>query len=76
MVLADLDAEVVKVEEPGAGDEPGRFGPFQNGVSTDFFSINRGKKGLSLNLKAEEVLAQWRHLAPEDVARLRAEGVV
>lgn len=53
MVLADLGAEVVKVEEPGVGDESRRFGPFQNGVSTYFFSINRGKKGLTLNLKAE-----------------------
>ena len=53
MVLADLGAEVVKVEEPGVGDESRRIGPFQNGVSTYFFSINRGKKGLTLNLKAE-----------------------
>jgi len=53
MVLADLGAEVVKVEEPGVGDESRRFGPFQNGVSTYFASINRGKKGFTLNLKAE-----------------------
>ena len=53
MLLADLGAEVVKVEEPGVGDESRRIGPFQNGVSTYFVSINRGKKGLTLNLKAE-----------------------
>jgi CoA:oxalate CoA-transferase len=53
MVLADLGAEVVKVEEPGVGDESRRFGPFLNGVSTYFASINRGKKGFTLNLKAE-----------------------
>ncbi len=53
MLLADLGAEVVKVEEPGVGDESRRIGPFQNGVSTYFASINRGKKGLTLNLKAE-----------------------
>jgi CoA:oxalate CoA-transferase len=54
MLLADLGAEVVKVEEPGVGDEARRIGPFLDGVSTYFVSINRGKKGLTLNLKAEE----------------------
>ncbi len=53
MLLSDLGAEVVKVEEPGVGDEARRIGPFLNGVSTYFISINRGKKGLTLNLKAE-----------------------
>lgn len=51
MLLADLGAEVVKVEEPGVGDEARRIGPFLKGVSTYFISINRGKKGLTLNLK-------------------------
>ena len=53
MLLADMGAEVVKVEEPGVGDEARRIGPFLNGVSTYFISINRGKKGLTLDLKAE-----------------------
>lgn len=53
MLLADLGAEVVKVEEPGVGDESRRIGPFANGVSTYFISINRGKKGLTLNLKSQ-----------------------
>lgn len=53
MLLADLGAEVVKVEEPGVGDEARRIGPFADGVSSYFVSINRGKKGLTLNLKAE-----------------------
>lgn len=53
MLLSDLGAEVVKVEEPGVGDEARRVGPFIDGVSTYFVSINRGKKGLTLNLKAE-----------------------
>ncbi len=53
MLLADLGAEVVKVEEPGVGDEARRIGPFQQEVSTYFVSINRGKRGLTLNLKAE-----------------------
>ncbi len=53
MLLSDLGAEVVKLEEPGVGDEARRIGPFKNGVSAYFISINRGKKGLTLNLKAE-----------------------
>ena len=53
MLLADLGAEVVKVEEPGVGDEARRVGPFLDGVSAYFVSINRGKKGLTLNLKIE-----------------------
>jgi len=53
MLLADLGAEVVKVEEPGVGDEARRVGPFLDGVSAYFVSINRGKKGLTLNLKVE-----------------------
>ncbi|HYL82547.1 MAG TPA: CaiB/BaiF CoA-transferase family protein [Candidatus Acidoferrum sp.] len=53
MLLADLGAEVVKLEEPGVGDETRPIGPFLNGVSTYFISINRGKKGLTLNLKSE-----------------------
>ncbi len=53
MVLADLGAEVVKVEEPGVGDEARRIGPFLDGVSAYFVSINRGKKSLTLNLKTE-----------------------
>ena len=52
-VLADLGAEVVKIEEPGVGDEARRFSPFLHGVSTYFVSVNRGKKSIELNLKAE-----------------------
>ena len=53
MLLADLGAEVVKIEEPGVGDEARRFSPFLHGVSTYFVSVNRGKKSIELNLKAE-----------------------
>ena len=52
MVLADLGAEVVKIERPGGGDDARAFGPFRNGVSAYFASVNRGKKSLTLDLKA------------------------
>ncbi len=51
MVLADLGAEVVKIEEPTSGDEARGVGPFVDGVSAYFISINRGKKSVALNIK-------------------------
>jgi len=54
MILADLGAEVIKVEQPSSGDEARSFGPFKNGVSAYFMSINRGKKSVTLNLREEE----------------------
>jgi CoA:oxalate CoA-transferase len=54
MILSDLGAEVVKVEMPGTGDDSRAFGPFKNGKSLYFLSINREKKSISLNLKSEK----------------------
>jgi CoA:oxalate CoA-transferase len=51
MILADLGAEVIKVEKPGIGDDARGFGPFLNGISVYFMSVNRGKKGISVDLK-------------------------
>ena len=54
MVLADLGAEVVKVEMPGKGDDSRAFGPYVGDESAYFMSINRNKKSITLNLKTEE----------------------
>ncbi len=51
MILADLGAEVIKIEQPGQGDEARGVGPFKNGVSAYFTSINRGKRSVTLDLK-------------------------
>ncbi|MFQ5896096.1 MAG: CaiB/BaiF CoA transferase family protein [Nitrospinota bacterium] len=52
MMLADMGAEVIKIERPGSGDDTRAWGPpFLNGVSTYFLSINRNKKSLTLDLK-------------------------
>ena len=54
MVLADLGAEVIKVELAGTGDDSRSAGPFIKGESTYFMSLNRGKKSLTLNLRHQE----------------------
>lgn len=51
LVLADLGAEVIKVEMPGTGDDSRAFGPFAGGESAYFMSLNRQKQSITLNLK-------------------------
>jgi CoA:oxalate CoA-transferase len=54
MVLADLGADVLKIEMPKTGDDSRAFGPYVNNESAYFMSLNRNKKSLTLNLKKEE----------------------
>ena len=54
MYLADLGAEVIKIENPKGGDDTRGFPPFQNGESLYYANVNRNKKGITLNLKAPE----------------------
>jgi len=54
MTLADLGAEIIKIEKPGTGDDSRAFGPHLHGESAYFMSINRGKKSLTLDLKSEK----------------------
>ena len=54
MMLGDMGAEVIKVEEPGKGDDTRGWPPFVGGEATYFMSVNRNKKSLTLNLKAPE----------------------
>jgi CoA:oxalate CoA-transferase len=51
MVLCDLGADVIKVERPPWGDVARTTGPYQNGWSGYFFSINRGKRAISIDLR-------------------------
>jgi len=51
MILRDLGAEVVKVERPPFGDVARTTAPYVDGESGYFFSINRGKKSVCLDLK-------------------------
>jgi len=63
MQLADLGAEVVKVEYPHLEERQRGFGPYYEGISTFFFSPNRGKKGICVDLRTEEGKELIRRLA-------------
>jgi crotonobetainyl-CoA:carnitine CoA-transferase CaiB-like acyl-CoA transferase len=55
MLLGDLGADVIKVEPPGQGDMSRGWGPpFVEGESAYFLSVNRNKRGLTINFKATE----------------------
>ena len=63
VALADLGAEVLKVEPPETGDETRLFPPFRDNVSHYFLSVNRGKKSLVVDLKTEAGVALVKDLA-------------
>src|SRR5262245_27243105 len=64
MVLADLGAEVAKIERPGTGDDSRQFGPFlPSGMSAYFASVNRGKKSVALDLHNAQDVETLRRLA-------------
>lgn len=52
MVLADLGADVVKVEDPRVGDYMRQFPPAKGGISGRYLAVNRGKRSIALDLKA------------------------
>ena len=54
MMLADYGARVIKIEIPGKGDDTRAFGPLKNGASMYYANVNRGKKGITLNMKHEK----------------------
>jgi crotonobetainyl-CoA:carnitine CoA-transferase CaiB-like acyl-CoA transferase len=54
MLLADMGAEVIKVEEPGKGDDARDYPPFLRGASAYFTNLNRNKKSIVLDLKDPE----------------------
>ena len=58
MLLADMGADVIKLEIPGRGDDSREFPPFRGGESLYYVNLNRGKRSITLNLKHPE----GRHL--------------
>lgn len=68
MILADLGARVIKVEQTGKGDDSRAYGPFINGKSGYFVAQNRGKESIALDLKLEaDIAILHRLLAKADV---------
>jgi formyl-CoA transferase len=69
MQLGDLGAEVIKVEQPGKGDDTRAFAPpYQGDQAAYFLSVNRNKKSITLDMKSEagkEVL--WRLIDQSDI---------
>lgn len=60
--LADLGAEVIKVEKPGLGDEARLFPPYKGTQSASFVALNRGKKGITMDLKKDAGVALFKEL--------------
>src|SRR4029453_16715917 len=62
-MLGDMGADVLKVEQPGVGDNARGWGPpFQGGESSYFLSVNRNKRSLALNLRDERGAEVLRRL--------------
>jgi len=53
MLLADMGADVIKIEQPGTGDTLRSWAPITDGYSENFASLNRNKRSVTLNLKDE-----------------------
>ena len=62
MMLADMGADVIKIEMPGKGDDARRNAPLVNGESAYYINLNRNKRGMTLNLKTEEGKQIFREL--------------
>jgi len=62
MVLADMGAEVIKIEKYPNGDDTRTMGPFINEESHMYMMVNRNKKGVCLNLKTPEGLELFKEL--------------
>ena len=68
LLLADMGADVIKVEEPGSGDYMRWYPPLVDGQSALFNALNRNKRSLTLNLRSDEGRAIfWELLATADV---------
>src|SRR6187402_3016737 len=63
MLLADMGAEVIKVEKEGSGDSMRAWPPLTDGFSENFASVNRNKKSVTIDLKDPEQRARARALA-------------
>ena len=62
MLLGDMGAEVIKIEDPRHGDDTREWAPFVDGWSTYFLGVNRNKKSVAIDLKSADGVAQLEAL--------------
>jgi formyl-CoA transferase len=62
MLLADMGADVIKLEVPGRGDDSREFPPFMEGESLYYINLNRGKRSITVNLKSPEGVKVFKKL--------------
>ncbi len=65
MLLADMGAEVIKVERPGKGEDGRSLGPFMNGQSLYVPTFNRNKKGVTIQTRSPEGIQLLKDLIRE-----------
>jgi crotonobetainyl-CoA:carnitine CoA-transferase CaiB-like acyl-CoA transferase len=65
MLLADMGAEVIKIETPGEGDESRTWPPFAGSWSALFLAVNRGKRSVALDLQTPDHATVLRRLLEE-----------
>lgn len=65
MLLADMGAEVIKIERVGTGEDGRRLGPYKDGISVYVTAFNRNKKGMTLNFRSDEGKDIFRKLIAE-----------
>lgn len=65
MALADMGADVVKIEDGKAGDYMRAFPPAKGGISGRYLAVNRGKRSLALDLKAPGAVAAFLRMAAQ-----------
>ncbi len=64
-LLADFGAEVVKIEQPEVGDPGRQLAPTVNGMSTRFYTVNRNKKSITLDIRKKEGQEIFKKLVPQ-----------
>ena len=76
MNLADLGAEVIKIELPGRGDDSRSFAPMlPNGDSGYYYSVNRGKRSVTLDLRKPQGSEKTGNLFLVDFPGRRHKGI-
>lgn len=65
MLMADLGAEVIKIENPAKGDPARANSPFIDDLSSYFLSVNRGKKSVALDVRSEKAKELIKQIVPQ-----------